>query len=404
MPAKSEKQKRFMKAVLDFKIGSEPSKKASQQVKDAAKSMTLKQVKDFVNNPIEKETENQLNEVNIEKLKSTIKKSNNFKSFMKNLVGKKLNDLMDMDSYARLYVMNKFGLTGMEQESDPKVILSNFLNNLTNYINLKKVEPLINKLNSKSDDFSEKSKNTAEYNDWLDKSKKLKKSYFSEKDPNKKRLIRKDLQSHRLNNPAEKLMKDNSKILDDITKEFRNSPLSMGDIIQSSEDSDKVKTYYNKTKKYYDMLQNVSDIDNSVLQESEENISALQIIKGKSFDEVLEQNKGIKFDEKELLALQSKQEGFASADAVKFVVNKNNLDEVSTEVFSNGTTKKYVFKKLIDNDTKNLNNYALFVQSIDENKKLKNIYFVLSSLFNDKDDSKIKTLTDFIDKFNSYAF
>ena len=40
------------------------------------------QVKDFVNNPIEKETENQLNEVNIEKLKSNSNMSESRKNSM----------------------------------------------------------------------------------------------------------------------------------------------------------------------------------------------------------------------------------------------------------------------------------------------------------------------------------
>ena len=50
MPAKSEKQKRFMGAVM----GCEKTGKCSAETKAAAKSMTKKQVKDYVSKPVKK--------------------------------------------------------------------------------------------------------------------------------------------------------------------------------------------------------------------------------------------------------------------------------------------------------------------------------------------------------------
>ena len=395
MPAKSEKQKRFMRAVLNFKNKKTSPKNISKKVKDAAKSMTKDQIEDFVNNPVVKN----LKESNeFVKFKSIVQNSQSFESFIKNLVGNKLSNLLDMASYARLYVSNKYGLNN-PNEDDSKVILSRFLDHLVDFINIRKQSPLRKQLDDKTDEIESNIKNTPEYKDWQDKGKTLRQSYFSEKDPDKKRSLRKDLMTFMKKRPGLEINRNNDKEFDKIIKDFHNTPLSIVDVTPSQNDSEEDKKNYKNAKKYYNMLR-----DNNIsLQESEENISALQQIKDKSFEEVLEQNKGIKFDEKELLALQSKQEGFAGVNSVKFVVNKNKLDEVSTEVFSNDTTKRCVIRKLIDNDTKSLNNYALFVQSIDQNKNLKNIYFILSSLFSDKDDSKIKTLTDFIDRFNSYA-
>ncbi len=397
MPAKSEKQKRFMKAVLDFKIGSEPSKKTSQQVKDAAKSMTLKQVKDFVNSPIEKETVNKLNEVNIEKFESTINKSNNFESFMQNLVGKKLNDLFNIDSYARLYVGNQYGIGGTYNEEDPKVILSDFLTNLTNYINFRKVDPLSKQLDDKSNESSDEIKKTSEYKDWLDKSEKLKQSYFSEKDPNKKRLIRKDLISHRSNNPVEKFYMDNSKTLHDIVKNFHNSPLTVDDITPSPNDSDSDKTAYKKAKKSFEQLKKLKYIN-----EAESTISTIKKVKDKTFTELIDENNGVPFDEKELISLQTKQKGFGGIGRTKFTLN-TNTNEIKAELFTNGKNKRCVIKKLIDEDAKNLYNYALFVEIVDENNKSENMFYMLSSNFNNENSLKIKTLTDFIDRFNSYG-
>jgi len=157
-----------------------------------------------------------------------------------------------------------------------------------------------------------------------------------------------------------------------------------------------------KEMKLSSIMSDIYEENKSFIEEAEETISTIQQVKNKSFDDVLKENNGVPFDPKELSALQSKQINFGGTGKVKFILNKSK-NEIKTEVFSNGTTKQCVIKKLVDNDTKNMYNYALFVQTIDENKKSSKIFYLLSGLFDNNDSDKIKTLTDFIDRFNSYG-
>lgn len=56
MPAQSEKQRRLMGAALAYKRGE--NKKASEEVKKVADSMTEEQLEDFASKPIEKKKKN----------------------------------------------------------------------------------------------------------------------------------------------------------------------------------------------------------------------------------------------------------------------------------------------------------------------------------------------------------
>jgi len=140
----------------------------------------------------------------------------------------------------------------------------------------------------------------------------------------------------------------------------------------------------------------------SKVNEAEYSLSKLQQINGKSFDQVLKENVGVDFDSKEILVFQSKQTGFAGFGKVKFVFNRPRK-EISTEVFGSEVSKKYVFKKLIDNDTKTMNNYVVFIKATFSDNSQK-IFFALSPLFDNTNTSnKIKILSDFIDRINSYG-
>ena len=84
----------------------------------------------------------------------------------------------------------------------------------------------------------------------------------------------------------------------------------------------------------------------------------------------------------------------------KFKENKST-NEVSTEVNSNGTNKKYVFKKLIDNDSKE-HKYACIIQRTFPDKPDKEILDLLSNSFDSENlAEKTKTLADFIDRINT---
>lgn len=139
------------------------------------------------------------------------------------------------------------------------------------------------------------------------------------------------------------------------------------------------------------------------LKESEYSLSKFKKVEGKSYDQLLSENSGIAFDKKELLLFQSKQTGFNGFGKTPFIHNKNK-NEITAEIFSNESTKKFTFKKLVDVDDNDVNKYACFIQKTFPDNKEKEIYYVLSNNFNDRDTSeKTKMLGDFINRINSYG-
>jgi hypothetical protein len=140
------------------------------------------------------------------------------------------------------------------------------------------------------------------------------------------------------------------------------------------------------------------------LTENEYSLRDFDIIKGKSFNQVLKENEGISFDKKELLVFQSKQNGFSGFGKTNFIPNSPQNTQIETEIFSNDSTKKYVFKKLIDQRNDKLIVYACFIQRTYPQKQDKEIFSMLStSIDKTKDYEQTKVLADFIDRINSYG-
>ena len=137
---------------------------------------------------------------------------------------------------------------------------------------------------------------------------------------------------------------------------------------------------------------------------SEYSVSKMRAVDGKTFDQLLNENTGIPFDKQELLTFQNKQNGFGGFGKVNFI-HKKSSNELNVEVFSNETTKSYVFKKLKNNQNEDMYNYACFVEirgaSQDSDKP--KIIYALSTIFNQPDAQKSKILADFIDRINSYG-
>ena len=140
------------------------------------------------------------------------------------------------------------------------------------------------------------------------------------------------------------------------------------------------------------------------LKEAEYSLSDFDIIKGKSFNQVLKENEGVPFIKKEMLIFQNKQNGFSGFGKTNFIPNAPENTQMQTEIFSNGSTKKYVFKKLIDQKNENLIVYACFVQRTYPDRPEKEIFSMLStSIDKNKDYEQTKALADFIDRINSYG-
>ena len=140
------------------------------------------------------------------------------------------------------------------------------------------------------------------------------------------------------------------------------------------------------------------------LRESEYSLSDFDIIKGKSFNQVLKENEGVPFIKKEMLIFQNKQNGFSGFGKTNFIPNSQENTQIETEIFSNGSTKKYVFKKLIDQQNENLIVYACFVQRTYPDRPEKEIFSMLSTgVDKNKDSEQTSSLADFIDRINSYG-
>lgn len=139
------------------------------------------------------------------------------------------------------------------------------------------------------------------------------------------------------------------------------------------------------------------------LQEGEYSLSKFKKVTNKSFNQLLKDNVGIPFDKKELLVLQTKQNGFTGFGKTPFLHNKSK-NEVTAEVFSNASTKKFVFKKLEDVEDKSVYKYACFIQKSYPDSPEKEVYYTLSNNFSDDDVAeKTKMLGDFINRINSYG-
>ena len=79
------------------------------------------------------------------------------------------------------------------------------------------------------------------------------------------------------------------------------------------------------------------------LKESEYSLGKIKKVSGISFKKHLSKQVGVPFDLKELQVFQTKENGFSGFGKTKFKENKST-NEISTEINSNGTNKKYVFK------------------------------------------------------------
>ena len=136
------------------------------------------------------------------------------------------------------------------------------------------------------------------------------------------------------------------------------------------------------------------------LKEHEYSLGKIKTVKGVSFKQHCAKQMGVSFDKKELEVFQTKSNGFSGFGKTKFT-NNESTNEVSTEINSNGTNKKYVFKKLIDNEGKQ-HKYVCIIQRSYPDKPDKEIIDLLSNGFDVEDVAeRTKTLGDFIDRVNT---
>ena len=92
-----------------------------------------------------------------------ISRSSTLEDFMKTLVGKKLKGLLDATSFARLYILNKYGVGGFPDESDVQANVAELMDNITAFINFRKLDGL----GKQRDAWDKEQYAKPEYKEWL---------------------------------------------------------------------------------------------------------------------------------------------------------------------------------------------------------------------------------------------
>jgi hypothetical protein len=164
----------------------------------------------------------------------------------------------------------------------------------------------------------------------------------------------------------------------------------------------KTVTNFSSDNKRSSLNEHLKKLINEVLDESEYTLNKVKQLEGKKFEEFLSENQGKRFDIKEMIAFQEKQEDFGNEDgSVNFILNKKT-NEISTKISEEKLTKKYVFKKLRNNEMEGFYSYAVFIQSMTSDNTDEKILYALSHSFKNEDvTEKINILSDFITKIKT---
>lgn len=185
--------------------------------------------------------------------------------FMKRLVGMKLKDLLNATSFSRLHVMNKYPIGGTVDDQDLQVLLSNLMDSVTSFINFRKLDVM----NKQRDAWDKEQYSKPEYKDWQQKRSLAFKSYLNAKKTGDQSAIEKATKEKDDVMSADPTMGDYRKMMDDMEKlvnEFHNSPLTLQDVLPSSEDSDKDKQRWQTVEKNFNKLKDKISMNESKLK------------------------------------------------------------------------------------------------------------------------------------------
>ena len=178
-------------------------------------------------------------------IQAIVKSSGSFGDFMRSLQGKTIQDILDSASFARLYSMNKHGMTGAAYDSkNPDVLLNKFLTNLSDFVNQD-----VSKIRSgaaETDEFKKK----YDYEGHLEREKERKDLFMQvikEKDPEKKSKLRQKAHAFRNNSEyaeaRQKLYDKEDKLVD----QFHNSKIQPGQFVNDgSEEYEELEKMFNK--------------------------------------------------------------------------------------------------------------------------------------------------------------
>jgi hypothetical protein len=175
---------------------------------------------------------------------ANINKSLSFGDFMRSLTGKTIQDVLDSASFARLYSMNKHGMTSAAYDTqNPDVLMNKFLTKLSDFVNQD-----VMKLRSgaaQTDEFKKKH----DYEGYLEREKERKdlfRQVMSEKDPEKKNQLRQKAHAFRNNSQYADARQALYNKEDKLVDEFHNSKIQPGQFVNDgSEEYEELEKMYN---------------------------------------------------------------------------------------------------------------------------------------------------------------
>ena len=176
---------------------------------------------------------------------ATIETAPSLGDLFRSLEGKTIQDVLDSASFARLYSMNKHGMTGAAYDTqNPDVLLNKFLTKLSDFVNQDVMKLRSGAANT--DEFKKKH----DYEGYLEREKERKdlfRQVMSEKDPEKKNKLRQKMHAFRNNSQyadARQALHDKE---DKLVDQFHNSKIKPGQFVNDgSEEYEELEKMYNK--------------------------------------------------------------------------------------------------------------------------------------------------------------
>ena len=163
----------------------------------------------------------------------------------RSLEGKTIQDVLDSASFARLYSMNKHGMTGAAYDtSNPDVLLNKFLTKLGDFVNRD-----VMKYRSGAAE-TEEFKRKHNYDEYLEREKERKdlfRQVMTEEDPEKKDKLRQKAHAFRNNTQYADARQALYKKEDEAVDKFHNTPIEAGQFVNDgSEEYEELEKMFNQ--------------------------------------------------------------------------------------------------------------------------------------------------------------
>lgn len=186
-----------------------------------------------------------------------ISRSSTLEDFMKTLVGKKLKGLLDATSFARLYILNKYGVGGFPDESDVQANVAELMDNITAFINFRKLDGL----GKQRDAWDKEQYAKPEYKEWLKQRALAFKAYVAARDNKSPDVyeLKDKYQAIASSDPTlpeyRKMMADKEKLVN----QFHNTPLTLADVLPGPDDTEEDKKRWSAVEKSFNKLKNMNE-------------------------------------------------------------------------------------------------------------------------------------------------